>query len=131
MPRGLVSSYGFAEKKPGGGYCSFAASGYNINMKFLLFPLFLLLCACGPKEIGQDSSEPPPGRGNYSAAERLRQPMTGASRTERMLYYYNQPDIMQRVRDWRVEQFNRRMGVSPENPAYRAEPRQKSPFRDQ
>lgn len=65
-------------------------------------------------------------------AEQMRQPMTGSNNTQRMLYYYNRPDIMEKVRNWRIDQFNRQMGVapSPEDPAYRAVPRQPSPFRE-
>lgn len=101
-------------------------------MKILPFLCLLGLCACGPREIGQGYSEAPAGSGNYSVAEQMRHPMTGASNTQRMLYYYNRPDIMEKVRDWRLDQFNRQMGVapSPEDPSYRAIPKQPSPFRE-
>ena len=57
--------------------------------------------------------------------------MTGASARERMLYLHNRPDVMQQVQDWRLQSYQRRMGVapSPEDPAYRAVPKQRSPFR--
>lgn len=101
-------------------------------MKILLAMPLLLLCACGPREIGQGSSEPPSGEGNYSVAEQMRQPMTGFNNTQRMLYHYNRPDVMEKVRNWRIDQFQRQMGIapSPDDPAYRAVPKQKSPFRE-
>lgn len=111
--------------------CAFEHDGYNDEMKYLP-ALFLLLClgACGPKEIGQGTSDEPSGSGNYSVAEQMRQPMTGANYTQRMLYYYNRPDVMENVRNWRVSEFQRQMGISPEDPAYRAVPKQSSPFRE-
>ena len=66
-----------------------------------------------------------------STAEQLRYPMTGAGNTQRMLYYYNRPDVMSRMQDWQISRFNRLTGAqpSPEDPAYRAVPKQRSPFR--
>lgn len=95
----------------------------------LLLPV---LAGCGPKDIGAGSSSdgergaPPP-----STAEQLRYPMTGAGNTQRMLYYYNRPDVMSRMQDWQISRFNRLTGAqpSPEDPAYRAVPKQRSPFR--
>lgn len=112
--------------------CSFQALAYNADMKVsaIIFVLFLL-AACGPKEIGQDTSgdyERPAG-GHYGAAEQMRQPFTGVNNTEKMLYYYNRPEIMENIRNWRADQFRRQTGVSPEDPAYREQPRQRSPFR--
>lgn len=104
----------------------------------LLFSGFaaLLLCmtlsACGPREIGTGSSEESMGSGGGApSAEMMRYPMTGASARERMLYLSNRPDVMQRVQDWNLQGYQRRMGVqpSPEDPAYRAVPKQRSPFR--
>ena len=48
-----------------------------------------------------------------------------------MLYYYNRPDVMSRMQDWQISRFNRLTGAqpSPEDPAYRAVPKQRSPFR--
>jgi len=98
-------------------------------------PLFLLavcvltalLAACGPKDIGTGTSEPDTMPAGVSGADSMRQPMTGNNSTQTMLYYFNRQS-MQR------SQFNmymRHMGrdISPEDPAYRAVPRQRSPFR--
>lgn len=98
----------------------------------------LCLCACGPKEIGEGSSSDAAGSysarsggGHTTAAEMMRYPMTGASPVERRLYYSTRPDIMERVQDWRLQQFRNQTGMqpSPEDPAYRAVPKQRSPFR--
>ena len=86
-------------------------------------PLFLLavcvltalLAACGPKDIGTGTSEPDTMPAGVSGADSMRQPMTGNNSTQTMLYYFNRPDVMQ--------------AISPEDPAYRAVPRQRSPFR--
>lgn len=90
------------------------------------------LPGCGPKDIGAGSSEESVGTGGgQPSAELMRYPVTGASPRERMLYFNNRPDVMQQVQDWRLQSFQRRMGVqpSPEDPAYRATPKQPSPFR--
>ena len=87
---------------------------------------------CGPKEIGAGSSdEVVASGGGAPSAELMRYPMTGANARERMLYLQNRPDVMQQVQDWRLQSYQRRMGVqpSPEDPAYRAVPKQRSPFR--
>ena len=91
-----------------------------------------MLAACGPKEIGQGSSQESAGAGGGApAAELMRYPMTGTNLRERMLYLHNRPDVMQRVQDWRLQNYQRMMGAepSPEDPAYRAVPKQRSPFR--
>ena len=92
-------------------------------------PLFLLavcvltalLAACGPKDIGTGTSEP----------DTMRQPMTGNNSTQTMLYYFNRPDVMQSMQRSQFNMYMRHMGrdISPEDPAYRAVPRQRSPFR--
>lgn len=90
------------------------------------------LAACGPKEIGEGSSVESRGAGGgASSAELMRYPMTGASPREKMLYLHNRPDVMQQVQDWRLQGYQRMTGVkpSPEDPDYRAVPRQRSPFR--
>lgn len=98
----------------------------------VIFFILVLLCGCGPKEIGEGTSdyvsETPR---DASTAENMRYPMIGANRTQQMLYYYNKPDVMQNYQDWRLGQFRRMMGIkpSPEDPEYRAVPRQRSPFR--
>lgn len=95
----------------------------------LLLPV---LAGCGPKDIGAgSSSDGERGAPAPSTAEQLRYPMTGAGNTQRMLYYYNRPDVMSRMQDWQISRFNRLTGAqpSPEDPAYRAVPKQRSPFR--
>lgn len=96
--------------------------------------LCLQLTACGPKDVGTgtaDVDNPPVG---ISAADALRLPMTGTAPIQRRLYYQNRPDIMQQVQDYRSREFRRHFnavhgGVSPEDPAYREVPRQRSPFK--
>ena len=90
------------------------------------------LAACGPKEIGEGSSlESRGASGGAPSAELMRYPMTGANYRERMLYLSNRPDVMQQVQDYRIQSYQRMMGAkpSPEDPAYRAVPKQRSPFR--
>ena len=103
----------------------------SATMAFAALALLAALAGCGPKDIGAGSSSdeergalPPP-------AEQMRYPMTGTSNTQRMLYYYNRPDVMSRMQDWRISRFNCLTGgrPSPEDPAYRAVPKQRSPFR--
>ncbi len=98
---------------------------------FAALLLCMTLCACGPREIGAGSSEADTLPGGAPTAEMMRYPMTGASARERMLYLSNRPDVMQQVQDWRLQGYQRRMGIqpSPEDPAYRAVPKQRSPFR--
>lgn len=93
----------------------------------LIFALFL--SACGPREIGGGRSSEPVDYGGASASDAMRYPMTGANRSEKMLYYYNKPEVMERVQEASRDHYLRRMGVSPEDPAYREIPKQKSPFR--
>lgn len=96
-----------------------------------------LLTGCGPRDIGtgtsSDYARSSPG---MAAEDHLRYPMTGMNNTQRMLYYYNRPDVMNQMQQWRMSQFNRLRGgeglpgaLSPEDPAYRAVPKQRSPFR--
>ena len=97
-------------------------------MKKYLIIIAFFLCSCGPGEIGGGRVQEPDDYGGASAVDAMRYPMTGANRSEKMLYYYNKPEVMERVQEARRDQYLRRMGVSPENPAYREIPRQKSPF---
>lgn len=60
----------------------------------------------------------------------MRFPMMGANQREKMLYYYNRPDVMQRVQELNRLGYMQRMGINPEDPAYRAVPKQASPFRE-
>ena len=92
----------------------------------------LAAAACGPKDIGEGSSQdsglphaPAP------AVETMRMPMTGEGAIQRMLYDFNRPEVA----DYRIKrhQMGLRQGtgaaIDPEDPAYRATPRQRSPFR--
>lgn len=96
----------------------------------LLILIFPLLAACGPREIGGGRAEEYYA-GGATAADAMRFPMTGASNTEKTLYYYNKPEVMERVSEWRRAEYLKRMGVSPapEDPAYREKPRGRSPFK--
>ena len=68
-----------------------------------------------------------------SVEDQLRYPVYGSSNTQRMLYLQNRPDVMANVQQWRMMQFRRTNGLEPvtdpENPQYRAVPKQRSPFR--
>lgn len=97
------------------------------------FALFLLLgvAACGPREIGEGSTQELSGPREAAAVEALRLPVSGANNTQRMLYWTNRPDVMQNMQKWRHEKIRRSLGLapSPEDPAYREVPKQRSPFR--
>lgn len=111
--------------------CSLRHASRLLSGLILAFSL-TTLGGCGPREIGTGSSgESGASGGGASSAELMRYPMTGASTRERMLYLSNRPDVMQQVQDWNLQGYQRRMGVqpSPEDPAYRAVPKQRSPFR--
>lgn len=91
--------------------------------------LLLILPGCVPREISQrsEAGEPAQARG----ADLMRLPMTGMNRTQKMLYWQNRPDVMENVQNWRLGWARRQMGLkpSPEDPAYREHPKEKSPFR--
>ncbi len=111
-----------------------------MNKKTAICLLALLLTAaggmagCGPKDIGEGSSDrydsQPQG---VSVEDQLRYPIYGSSNTQRMLYMQNRPDIMANMQQWRIQQFRRAQGLDnaadPEDPQYRAVPKQRSPFR--
>ena len=111
-----------------------------MNKKTATCLLALLLTAagglsgCGPKDIGEGSSDhydsQPQG---VSVEDQLRYPVYGSSNTQRMLYLQNRPDVMANTQRWRMMQFRRAHGVDnaldPEDPQYRAVPKQRSPFR--
>lgn len=91
-----------------------------------------LLGACGPREIGhgmaagqEHCAERP------SAAEQMRYPLMGSGATQFMLYQYNRSEVMEQIRNWHMDQFSRLHGPAPtpDDPAYRASPREASPFR--
>ena len=92
------------------------------------------LSGCGPKDVGEGSSaryeSQPQG---VSVEDQLRYPIYGSSNTQRMLYQQNRPDVMANTQQWRMNQFRRANGldnaVDPEDPQYRAVPKQRSPFR--
>lgn len=100
---------------------------------FKICPLLLLLglAACGPREIGEGSTLDLSGPADAASVDTLRLPMTGANNTQRMLYWANRPDVMQNVQKWRHERLRHSLGLnpSPEDPAYREVPKQRSPFR--
>lgn len=107
---------------------------YNAAMKKLLLATLALipLYACGPIEPGQGmSADEPPGRGGMPAAETMRQPLTGSSYNERLLYYYNRPEMADHIRRWQKEQFRRQFGEEAPNaePAFKGLQRSTSPFR--
>ena len=110
-----------------------AALIYNGAMKKLLFLIFTFcLCSCGPREPGQGlAADPPPARGGYGAAESMRLPLTGSNHNERLLYYYNRPEMVDTVRRWQNEQFRRHNGENPADaqPAFQGMERTPSPFR--
>ena len=91
----------------------------------------LALAGCGPRDIGAGSSSDEERGAALSSAEQMRYPMTGTNNTQRKLYYNNQPDDMYRVQYCRINQFRRLTGgqPAPEDPTYRAVPKQRSPFR--
>ena len=111
-----------------------------MNKKSAICLLAMLLTAagglagCGPKDIGEGSSAAndshPQG---VSVEDQLRYPIYGSSNTQRMLYLQNRPDIMDNVQRMRMMQFRRANGLDqttdPEDPQYRAVPKQPSPFR--
>ena len=103
-----------------------------------LFALLLTavsgLGGCGPKDISSGSSYESESRPQgVSVEDQLRYPMYGSSNTQRMLYMQNRPDIMANTQQWRIQQFRRAQGLEnaadPEDPQYRAVPKQRSPFR--
>ena len=115
-----------------------AANAYTVGMKrstwSCLFLCAVLLTACGPKDIGTGTStEYAASGGHISPAEQMRYPMTGASSVQRSLYHYNRPHIMQNMQEWRASQLRQQIqggqDSDPADPAYRAVPRERSPFR--
>ncbi len=100
---------------------------------FRIFPLLLLLgiAACGPREIGEGSAQELSGPNGVSAVDTLRLPMSGANNIQKMLYWANHPEVAQNMQKWRQEKLRRLSGLapSPEDPAYREIPKQRSPFR--
>ena len=92
------------------------------------------MAGCGPKDVGEGSAARyeahPQG---VSVEDQLRYPMYGSSNTQRMLYLQNRPDVMANVQQWRTNQIRRSNGLDnaadPEDPQYRAVPKQRSPFR--
>lgn len=99
--------------------------------RFFALLLLLGLAACGPREIGEGSSQELSGPREASAVDTLRLPIPGANNTQKMLYWANKPDVMQNMQKWRNEKMRRVLGLapSPEDPAYREIPKQRSPFR--
>ena len=131
-------------KKPPLAVCP--ARDYTVTMSSAFAPRFKLctllcslalaglLAACGPKDVGEGTSvaseTPPLG---VNAEDQMRYPITGSNRTQQLLYLQNRPDVMQNVQQWRMMKFRRANGLDnaadPEDPQYRAVPKQRSPFR--
>lgn len=97
--------------------------------KTALFILLLSCAACGPKEIGYGSADDARNPPEPNGAEMLRLPMTGMSNVQHMLYWQNRPDVMANIQKSHSARLYRALGISPENPAWREIPAQKSPFR--
>lgn len=99
--------------------------------KKLIWLGLLILCGCGPKEIGEGSSYRTETPRDAAVAEDMRFPITGINNTQQNLYYYTRPDIVENYQDWKLQQYRKMMGgtPSPEDPAYRETPKQRSPFR--
>lgn len=110
---------------------TFVLPVYTVNMEKLA--AILLICftlgACGPREPGQGLAHEEYTPREATAAEQMRMPLTGATRTEQMLYYYNRPEVMEGLQNWQRNWLHRQGAVSPEDPAYREIPRERSPFR--
>lgn len=64
-----------------------------------------------------------------SGANMLRQPMTGMSNIQHMLYWQNRPDVMANTQKWQTTKMRSILGASPEDPAWREVPKQRSPFK--
>lgn len=101
------------------------------NLRLALVAVFAL-AGCGPADIGTGSSSDhvaaSPG---LAPEEQLRYPMTGMSNTQHMLYHVNRPEVMHRMQQWQMSRFSRlnEQKPDPRDPAYRAVPKQRSPFR--
>lgn len=59
----------------------------------------------------------------------MRLPMAGMNNTQRLLYWYNNPDVMVNLQQSQMQFYRRQMGIAPEDPKYREIPAQRSPFR--
>ncbi len=103
--------------------------------KFLvLFFASTVLCACGPKVVGEDV-EVATASGALSAAQdpaHLRYPSSGRS-LDKVLYYFNTPAHMQ-ARQQRFETYLRNATAPTDSTAWptdytNLQPRQVSPFR--
>lgn len=103
------------------------------NFAFHIYALLALIfvAGCGPKEIGEGSSYYAPIPQEASAADIMRYPVTGMNKTQKLLYWHNKPDVMESVQNWKLGLIRKHMGIapSPEDPAYREIPKQRSPFR--
>lgn len=97
----------------------------------IIVPLALSLFACGPREIGQGTSYEAHVTPEATSADLLRQPITGMNPIQTRLYWQNHPEVMAMTQRQQADWIQRRFGrvLSPENPEYRAIPRQRSPFR--
>lgn len=96
--------------------------------RLALCATLLLLCACGPRNIGEGSTPEPDDHVAMDSAQELRYPVDG-SRTQQRLYLFNHPGAaIQRVELQRAQMLHR-MGLDAPNDYTNLQPRQASPFR--
>lgn len=95
----------------------------------LLLCVLLCLAGCGPKEIGEDSSDDFSAPLGVDTLHDARFPMDN-NPVQQRLYLMNQPDRMIYSSARQKERMLYRMGVTPENRPDPTVPRQRSPFRD-
>ena len=101
-------------------------------MKYL--PFFLLcflfcLAGCGPKEIGEGSSDDYSAPLGTDTMRDARFPLDN-NPVQQRLYLMNQPERMIYNTKLQKEYMLYRMGIKPENRPDPTVPRQRSPFRD-
>ncbi|MBO4369177.1 MAG: chemotaxis protein [Desulfovibrio sp.] len=100
---------------------------------FCFFLVLTFLHGCGPKDIGNETVVEENTPTSVSAAEQMRYPMFGTDANQRMLFLNNKMDTMVLkqaiIRNAKTPGTTSPVSVSPEDPAYRAVPKQQSPFR--
>ncbi|MBQ9536969.1 MAG: hypothetical protein IJU79_04170 [Desulfovibrionaceae bacterium] len=88
----------------------------------------LLLCACGPKDIGQELADDVE-EAHLSTAEQMRYPHFGSDANQRRLFFNNQMHIMEQRQHIIAAPLHAPNGLSPASPRYREIPKEQSPFR--
>lgn len=88
----------------------------------------LLLCACGPKNIGEDRMPEPDDHVAMGNAQELRYPTDG-NRVQQRLYLFNHPTAAIQRMELQRAQMLRRMDPDAPNDYTNLQPRQASPFR--